>query len=132
MQFYNFKIFICLNINKKKKKLFSFITQLLIDCIYFVTNVRHPVDPLNIIDFTPIRDRQKLLREQGVLVEIFHLLKAPFMPRQGELGPLLSSLKDLTETRNEVFQKMFQLCYSLLKYSQVKYRKNQVYLFFLN
>lgn len=109
--------------------IFSFTTQLLIDCIYFVTNINNQVlDPLKIVDFKPIRDRQKLLREQGVLGEVFDLLKAPFMPRQGasEVQSLLSSPQELTEPRNEVFQKMFQLCYSLLKYSQVGYRKNQV------
>lgn len=92
----------------------------------------HVVDPLKIIDFTPIRDRQKLLREQGVLAQVFDLLKAPFMPRQGsgEVQSLLSSPQELTELRNEVFQKMFQLCYSLLKYSQVGYRKNQVSYYF--
>lgn len=87
------------------------------------------MDPLKIVDFNPIRDRQKLLREQGVLGQVFNLLKAPFMPRQGagEVQSLLNSPQELTEPRNEVFQKMFQLCYSLLKYAQVGYRKNQVY-----
>lgn len=89
------------------------------------------IDPLKITDFTPIRDRQKLLREQGVLAQVFCLLKAPFRPRQdnGIVQSLLSSPQNLTEPRNEVFQKMFQLCYSLLKYSQVGYRKNQVNFF---
>ena len=75
------------------------------------------LDPLKILDFNPIRDRQKLLREQGVLGQVFDLLKAPFMPRQGEteVAPLLYSPQELNEQRNEVFQKMFQLCYSLLK-----------------
>uniref|UniRef100_A0A915CQ64 Inositol 1,4,5-trisphosphate receptor n=1 Tax=Ditylenchus dipsaci TaxID=166011 RepID=A0A915CQ64_9BILA len=113
------------------KEPINFTTQLLIDCIYFVTNINnHVVDPLKIIDFNPTRDRQKLLREQGVLGQVFDLLKAPFMPRQGvgEVQSLLSSPQELTEQRNEVFQKMFQLSYSLLKYSQVGYRKNQEFL----
>ncbi|KAK0400335.1 hypothetical protein QR680_003453 [Steinernema hermaphroditum] len=104
--------------------------QLLTDCIYFVTNtLNHMADPLKIVDFTPKRDRQKLLREQGVLDQIFDLLKAPFLPRQGEteVAPLLSSPQELTE-RNEVFKRMFQLSYSLLKYAQVVYRKNQEFL----
>ncbi|XGW30683.1 hypothetical protein V3C99_009556 [Haemonchus contortus] len=105
--------------------------QLLTECIYFVTNTKnHMMDPLQISDFTPSRDRQKLLREQEVLDQVFQLLKAPFMPRQGltEIGPLLSSPSELGETRNEVFKTMFQLCYSLLRYSQVSYRKNQEFL----
>uniref|UniRef100_A0A158PCK9 Inositol 1,4,5-trisphosphate receptor n=1 Tax=Angiostrongylus cantonensis TaxID=6313 RepID=A0A158PCK9_ANGCA len=110
---------------------FSVTIQLLTECIYFVTNTKnHMMDPLQINDFTPSRDRQKLLREQEVLDQVFQLLKAPFMPRQGvtEIGPLLSSLSDLSEGRNEVFKTMFQLCYSLLRYSQVSYRKNQEFL----
>ncbi|UMM28392.1 hypothetical protein L5515_011260 [Caenorhabditis briggsae] len=106
-------------------------TQLLIDCILFVTNSSdHLADPLKITDFSPSRDRQKLLREQEVLHQVFLLLKAPFQPRQGstELGPLLGSPADLSDSRNEIFKTMFQLCYCLLKYSQVSYRKNQEFL----
>lgn len=44
------------------------------------------------------------------------------------MAPLLYSPQELNEQRNEVFQKMFQLCYSLLRYSQVGYRKNQEFL----
>ncbi|KJH49238.1 RIH domain protein [Dictyocaulus viviparus] len=105
--------------------------QLLTECIYFVTNTKnHMRDPLQINDFVPSRDRQKLLREQEVLDQVFLLLKAPFMPRQGitEIGPLLSSPSDLSEGRNEIFKTMFQLCYSLLRYSQTNYRKNQEFL----
>ena len=113
------------------KEPINFTSQLLIECIYFVTNVKnHVVDPLRIVDFNPTRDRQKLLREQGVLGQVFDLLRAPFLPRQGtsEMPPLLNSPQELTESRNEVFQKMFQLCYSLLRYAQVGYRKNQEFL----
>ncbi|GMS96579.1 hypothetical protein PENTCL1PPCAC_18754 [Pristionchus entomophagus] len=106
------------------------VIQLLTECIYFVTNTSSLVDPLKIVDYSPNRDRQKLLREQLVLDEVFKLLKAPFMPRQGvtELGPLLNSPLELAEQRNEVFKTMFQLSYCLLKYSQAGYRKNQEFL----
>uniref|UniRef100_A0A915CC30 Inositol 1,4,5-trisphosphate receptor n=2 Tax=Parascaris univalens TaxID=6257 RepID=A0A915CC30_PARUN len=105
--------------------------QLLTECIYFVSNeTNHMIDPLRITDFKPSRDRQKLLREQGVLDQVFDLLRAPFLPRQGvtEIGPLLNSPQELAEQRNEVFKRMFQLCYSLLRYSQAGYRKNQEHL----
>ncbi|KAF8372665.1 itr-1 [Pristionchus pacificus] len=108
------------------------VIQLLTECIFFVMNCsNHLADPFKISSETkPSRDRQKLLREQLVLDEVFKLLKAPFMPRQGvtELGPLLNSPHDLNEQRNEVFKTMFQLCYSLLRYSQIGYRKNQEFL----
>ncbi|CAJ0580486.1 unnamed protein product, partial [Mesorhabditis spiculigera] len=105
--------------------------QLLTECIFFVTNLaNHMIDPLKINDFSPNRDRQKLLREQEVLDQVFKLLKAPFLPRQGttEIPPLLNSPQELNEPRNEVWKTMFQLCYSLLRYSQVGYRKNQEFL----
>uniref|UniRef100_A0A1I7WUB5 MIR domain-containing protein n=1 Tax=Heterorhabditis bacteriophora TaxID=37862 RepID=A0A1I7WUB5_HETBA len=45
--------------------------QLLTECIYFVTNTtNHMIDPLKISDFFPLRDRQKLLREQEVLDQL--------------------------------------------------------------
>uniref|UniRef100_A0A8R1DTF9 Inositol 1,4,5-trisphosphate receptor n=1 Tax=Caenorhabditis japonica TaxID=281687 RepID=A0A8R1DTF9_CAEJA len=113
------------------KEALNVTTQLLIECILFVTNTSdHLTDPLKITDFSPSRDRQKLLREQEVLDQVFLLLKAPFHPRQGttELGPLLSSPSELSDSRNEIFKTMFQLCYCLLKYSQVSYRKNQEFL----
>ncbi|CAB3409789.1 unnamed protein product [Caenorhabditis bovis] len=113
------------------KESLNVTTQLLIECILFVTNTTdHMIDPLKITDFTPSRDRQKLLREQEVLDQVFLLLKAPFLPRQGttELGPLLNSISALSDSRNEVFKNMFQLCYCLLKYAQVNYRKNQEFL----
>ncbi|MCP9265766.1 Inositol 1,4,5-trisphosphate receptor type 1 [Dirofilaria immitis] len=104
--------------------------QLLTECIYFVTNQpNHMADPIKIVDFNPPRDRQKLLREQGVLDQIFALLRIPFLPRNGnDSEPLLSSPHKLSEQGNEIFKRIFHLCYSLLRYSQVGYRKNQEYL----
>ncbi|KAL3082805.1 hypothetical protein niasHS_010607 [Heterodera schachtii] len=113
------------------KEAINSTTQLLVDAIFFVTNAsNHLADPLRLFNFTPIRDRQKLLREQGVLAQVFALLKAPFMPRQGsgEVQPLLASPQELTEPRNLCFRRMFQLCYSLLRCSQNGYRKNQEFL----
>ncbi|CAD6191298.1 unnamed protein product [Caenorhabditis auriculariae] len=113
------------------KESLNVTTNLLKECIYFVTNtINHILDPLKVVDFSPSRDRQKLLREQEVLDQVFLLLKAPFMPRQGttEMCPLLNSPSELSDSRNEVFKNMFQLCYCLLKYSQVNYRKNQEFL----
>jgi hypothetical protein len=115
-------LFMISKIKKKGKEAINAATQLLVECCHFVTGVdsHHDatlvLDPLRITDFVPSRDRQKLLREQGVLRQVFALLKVPFMPRccsqQGEGGeaapPLLSSPFELSEPRNEVFQQMFQ------------------------
>uniref|UniRef100_A0AC35U5D8 Inositol 1,4,5-trisphosphate receptor n=1 Tax=Rhabditophanes sp. KR3021 TaxID=114890 RepID=A0AC35U5D8_9BILA len=111
--------------------------QLLVECIYFVTGVSdHMIDPLNIVEFSPSRDRQKLLREQGVLKQVFALLRAPFQPRhikdkitnaKIDQEPLLTA-DSLGRSSNLVFKKMFRYCYALLKYAQSGYRKNQEFL----
>ncbi|VDK72063.1 unnamed protein product [Litomosoides sigmodontis] len=112
------------------KEAMKITIQLLTECIYFVTNQpNHMTDPIKIIDFKPSRDRQKLLREQGVLGQVFALLRVPFLPRNGnDPKPLLCSPRELSEKGNEIFKRIFHLCYSLLRYSQVCYRKNQEYL----
>lgn len=69
---YGSNLFILYTFVKTRWKIFSIIVQLLTECIYFVTNqANHLVDPLKIVDFIPSRDRQKLLREQGVLKQVF-------------------------------------------------------------
>ncbi|EJW79896.1 hypothetical protein WUBG_09195, partial [Wuchereria bancrofti] len=111
--------------------------QLLTECIYFVTNQsNHMTDPIKIVDFKPPRDRQKLLREQGVLDQVFALLRVPFLPRNGnDPEPLLCSphywLQMHETERVRMFCVSIALIYMTLDtliYSQVGYRKNQEYL----
>ena len=52
---------------------FSFVTQLLTDLIFFVAiedNTGN--DPLDISVSKPDRERQKLLREQNILKQVWH------------------------------------------------------------
>ncbi|VDK61627.1 unnamed protein product [Gongylonema pulchrum] len=50
---------------------------------------------------------------------VFTLLRVPFLPRKGisgeDIPPLFNSPLELSESRNEVFKRMFRLCYSLLR-----------------
>lgn len=73
----------------------------------------------------PNRERQKLMREQNILQQIFRILKAPFAEYGGKMGLSVGHLKD---SRNGL-QQVFRLCYRILKHSQESYRKNQVLIF---
>lgn len=103
-----------------------FVTQLLSDLVYFVTE--HDTgreDVLNISVQNPNRDRQKLMREQYILKEVFHLLKAPFTDKG--LGPLMG-IEELSDARHAPLRHIFRLCYRVLRHSQQDYRKNQEYI----
>nr|XP_012602298.1 inositol 1,4,5-trisphosphate receptor type 3 [Microcebus murinus] len=101
-----------------------FVIQLLEDLVFFVSDV--PNNGQNVLDITvskPSRERQKLMREQNILRQIFGILKAPFRDKGGE-GPLVR-LEELSDQKNAPYQHMFRLCYRVLRHSQEDYRKNQ-------
>lgn len=103
-----------------------FVTQLLSDLVYFVTE--HDTgreDVLNISVQNPNRDRQKLMREQYILKEVFHLLKAPFTDKGS--GPIMK-IDELSDARHAPLRHIFRLCYRVLRHSQQDYRKNQEYI----
>ncbi|KAB0396949.1 hypothetical protein E2I00_010655, partial [Balaenoptera physalus] len=65
-----------------------FVIQLLEDLVFFVSDV--PNNGQNVLDIMvtkPNRERQKLMREQNILKQIFGILKTPFRDKGGE-GPL--------------------------------------------
>uniref|UniRef100_A0A8C2LCG3 Inositol 1,4,5-trisphosphate receptor n=1 Tax=Cricetulus griseus TaxID=10029 RepID=A0A8C2LCG3_CRIGR len=101
-----------------------FVIQLLEDLVFFVSDV--PNNGQNVLDIMvtkPNRERQKLMREQSILKQIFGILKAPFRDKGGE-GPLVR-LEELSDQKNAPYQYMFRLCYRVLRHSQEDYRKNQ-------
>ncbi|KAM6454039.1 inositol 1,4,5-trisphosphate-gated calcium channel ITPR3 isoform 3-T3 [Liasis olivaceus] len=101
-----------------------FVIQLLEDLVFFVSDV--PNNGQNVLDIVitkPNRERQKLMREQNILKQIFGILKAPFKEK-GEEGPLVR-LEELSDQKNAPYQYMFRLCYRVLRHSQEDYRKNQ-------
>ncbi|XP_060734023.1 inositol 1,4,5-trisphosphate receptor type 2 isoform X1 [Tachysurus vachellii] len=103
-----------------------FVTKLLEDLIFFVCEViNNGQDVLSVVISNPNRERQKLMREQNILAQIFGILKATFA--DNEDGPILK-LEDLGDQRNAPFKYMLQLCYRILRHSQQDYRKNQEYI----
>uniref|UniRef100_A0A3B4V3P5 Inositol 1,4,5-trisphosphate receptor n=1 Tax=Seriola dumerili TaxID=41447 RepID=A0A3B4V3P5_SERDU len=103
-----------------------FVTKLLEDLVFFVCVVpNNGQEVLSVVTSTPNRERQKLMREQNILAQIFGILKAPFTD-QGD-GPMLR-LEDLGDQRYAHFKYMLRLCYRVLRHSQQDYRKNQEYI----
>uniref|UniRef100_W5LMA3 Inositol 1,4,5-trisphosphate receptor n=1 Tax=Astyanax mexicanus TaxID=7994 RepID=W5LMA3_ASTMX len=103
-----------------------FVIKLLEDLVFFVCEVpNNGQDVLSVVISNPNRERQKLMREQNILAQIFGILKAPFADRED--GPILK-LEDLGDQRYAPFKYMLQLCYRILRHSQQDYRKNQEYI----
>uniref|UniRef100_A0A803YFQ8 Inositol 1,4,5-trisphosphate receptor n=1 Tax=Meleagris gallopavo TaxID=9103 RepID=A0A803YFQ8_MELGA len=103
-----------------------FVTKLLEDLIFFVSDVpNNGQEVLDVVITKPNRERQKLMREQNILAQIFGILKAPFKDK-GE-GSMLR-LEDLGDQRYAPYKYMLRLCYRVLRHSQQDYRKNQEYI----
>ncbi|XP_005881983.1 PREDICTED: inositol 1,4,5-trisphosphate receptor type 1 [Myotis brandtii] len=99
------------------------VTKLLEDLVYFVTGgTNSGQDVLEVVFSKPNRERQKLMREQNILKQIFKLLQAPFTDC-GD-GPMLR-LEELGDQRHAPFRHICRLCYRVLRHSQQDYRKNQ-------
>nr|AGN03925.1 inositol 1,4,5-trisphosphate receptor [Dugesia japonica] len=107
-----------LTINDKK------VVYNLLSCvIYFLCSVEDSgSDPLDLEVKEINRDRQKLLREQNILKQIFKILESPL----SENFPI--KMDDLADQKNVIFRNICRLCYRILKLSQQDYRKNQEYI----
>uniref|UniRef100_A0A3B4D1R0 Inositol 1,4,5-trisphosphate receptor n=1 Tax=Pygocentrus nattereri TaxID=42514 RepID=A0A3B4D1R0_PYGNA len=104
-----------------------FAIKLLEDLVFFVVDQVNSGQPvLDVVNSKPNRERQKLMREQNILKQIFGIIKAPFKDKGGE-GPLLR-LEELSDQKNAPYQYMLRLCYRILRHSQEDYRKNQEYI----
>ncbi|GAB6029930.1 hypothetical protein CHUAL_005626 [Chamberlinius hualienensis] len=112
-------------LSKEKKKV---LVELLEDLIYFVTNqesTQSREDVLKLVANDPNRERQKLLREQNILKQIFKILQAPFFDHSD--GTMMT-MEDLGLPHNEFYKTVYRLCYRMLRLAQHDYRKNQEYI----
>ncbi|KAM4675653.1 inositol 1,4,5-trisphosphate-gated calcium channel ITPR2 [Discoglossus pictus] len=103
-----------------------FVTKLLEDLIFFVAGIPNGQEVLDVVVTKPNRERQKLMREQNILAQVFGILKAPFKDKAGE-GSMLR-LEDLGDQRYAPYKYILRLCYRVLRHSQQDYRKNQEYI----
>uniref|UniRef100_A0A8C2JX19 Inositol 1,4,5-trisphosphate receptor n=1 Tax=Cyprinus carpio TaxID=7962 RepID=A0A8C2JX19_CYPCA len=98
--------------------------KLLEDVVFFVVDQLNNGQPaLEVTMNKPNRERQKLMREQNILKQIFGIIKGPFKQRGTE--PPLLTLDELSDQKYAPYQYMLRLCYRVLRHSQEDYRKNQ-------
>ncbi|CAH8540668.1 unnamed protein product [Dicrocoelium dendriticum] len=121
-----------------------FLIHILVELIRFLSNDAHfdQRDVLRVSDgVTPSRQRQKLLREQGILESIFDILRSPVtntLLQPGVYGDrFLDGLleeqffqSDLQTfwTNDKKIRYSGALSYRILKLAQMGYRKNQEYI----
>nr|AAT47836.1 inositol 1,4,5-triphosphate receptor [Oikopleura dioica] len=112
------------------------IVKLLDDVICFVCRAERrdneDSETVQMQSIEKARERQKLLREQGIIREIFKILEAFKEPdgekeEKEEEGTSTVSLSDIRDNKHQCYKRMLRLCYKILRHSTQDYRKSQEY-----
>ncbi|XP_055338282.1 inositol 1,4,5-trisphosphate receptor type 1-like [Paramacrobiotus metropolitanus] len=105
------------------------LKKILSDLIYFMAEVPDTGgDCLDVVVTDPNREKQKLLREQNVLKQVFVFLQTPFAGEDKPDFHPYFTMDDLREHRNAHLKALMRYCYRILRLSQQTYRRNQEYI----
>ncbi|GAU93572.1 hypothetical protein RvY_05495 [Ramazzottius varieornatus] len=106
----------------------SILRKVLTDTIYFVADTPDKGgDCLEMVAETLNREKQKLMREQNVLKQVFAILRTPFADETVLEKKPYFYLEDLNDPRQAHLKQVMRYCYRLLRLAQQDYRKNQEY-----
>lgn len=104
------------------------LQQLVGDLCCFIMGQEHVqwADPMS-LPGKPDKERQKTMREQDILKELFNTLKAPFTDDAcpGCRGVMLTSMSQLSLPKHQWIKDVLRLCYTLVSHMATDYRKNQ-------
>ena len=120
------------SISSTEKRL---LTNVLVDLIYFILGLEHEErrgggDPevSFTVDGLPLKDRQKLLREQKVLQQLFQILKSCFSPSAIPDCDGIMIAEGEMKFDNSLWRPIWiicRLCYRIIRWMAIGYRKNQ-------
>ena len=97
------------------------VLKLLDDIICFVCRAERrdneDSETIQMHSIEKARERQKLLREQGILREIFKILEAFKEPRGNQEEVIVVPLSEIRDSKHQCYKRMLRLCYRILRHS---------------